>query len=231
MIVVNRREIKYSISDADYYRYLNLFNEILKSDPDSKNGGYTIRSLYFDTFTDDDYYSKMNGEEVRKKIRLRLYDVNTKRVKLELKRKINVNQVKETVWISSDDARSLINCQYDVLLKYKEKTAQTIYNIMTLGQYRPVVLIDYDRRAFYHEENNIRLTLDSNIRSSETNFDIFSENIPMVPAFTTYHAILEVKFNGDLFCWIAEVLRGRDTINQSLSKYCVSRSLFDQYLA
>ncbi len=58
---------------------------------------------------------------------------------------------------------------------------------MTLGQYRPVVLIDYDRRAFYHEENNIRLTLDSNIRSSETNFDIFSENIPMVPAFTTYH--------------------------------------------
>ncbi len=67
MIVVNRREIKYSISDADYYRYLNLFNEILKSDPHSKNGGYTIRSLYFDTFTDDDYYSKMNGEEVRKK--------------------------------------------------------------------------------------------------------------------------------------------------------------------
>ena len=69
------------------------------------------------------------------------------------------------------------------------------------------------------------------IRSSETDFDLVSEDVLMVPAFTTYNAILEVKFNGDLFCWITEVLKGRDTVNQSLSKYCLSRSLFDQYLA
>lgn len=230
-MIVNRREIKYSISEVDYYCYLNLFNTILKMDPHSKEGSYTVRSLYFDTPMNDDYYSKMSGEEVRKKIRLRLYDVHTERVKLELKRKINVNQVKETVWISATDAKALVEMKYDVLLKYEEKTAQTIYNIMSLGQYRPVVLIDYDRRAFYHEENNIRITLDSQIRSSEIDFDLFSEDVLMVPAFTTYHAILEVKFNGDLFSWITEVLKGRDTVNQSLSKYCLSRSLFDQYLA
>ena len=230
-MIVNRRELKYSISETDYYRYLNLFERILKVDPHAERGPYTIRSLYFDSPMNDDYYEKMNGEEVRKKIRLRLYDVNAERVKLELKRKLNINQIKETVWISSEDAKALIQKQYDVLLKYEEKTAQTIYNIMSIGQYQPVVLIDYDRRAFYHEENNIRVTLDTQIRSSETDFDVFSKEVMMVPAFTTYQAILEVKFNGELFCWITNVIKGQDTINQSLSKYCLSRQLFDQYLA
>lgn len=230
-MIVNRREIKYSISEIDYYRYLALFEKVLQIDPHSKEGTYTIRSLYFDTPNNDDYYGKMNGEEVRKKIRLRIYDTKADRVKLELKRKININQIKETVWISKEDANALIQKKYDVLLEYKEKTAHTIYHIMTIGQYQPVVLIDYDRRAFYHEENNIRVTLDSQIRSSETNFDFFSDEVMMVPAFTTYQAILEVKFNGELFCWITEALKGRDTINQSLSKYCLSRTLFEQYLA
>lgn len=230
MEVVNRRELKYVISEHDYYKFSTLLPQILKTDKNNGEYGYSIRSLYFDSRNNDDYYSKVNGEEVRKKIRLRIYKTTDELVKLEIKRKININQIKETVMISREDAKRLIDRDYSVLLKYKEKTAQTAYNIMILGQYEPVVVIDYNRKAYLHEENSIRVTLDSDIRSNETNFNIFSDELPMKPVFDFYNAVLEVKYNGELFCWITSIVHGEDTVYQSLSKYCSSRIFFDNYL-
>ena len=34
--------------------------------------GYTIRSLYFDTLHDADYFEKLDGVQLRRKLRLRL---------------------------------------------------------------------------------------------------------------------------------------------------------------
>lgn len=230
-VVVNRRELKYSIGESDYFRINKILSTILTSDPNNKDYGYTIRSLYFDSLNNDDYYSKIGGEEVRKKIRLRIYDVDTDEVKLEIKRKINLNQIKESMIITKEDAIKLINKEYDVLLKYKSSTAKSAYNIMTMGQYRPVVLVDYERRAYMHVENNIRVTLDSNIRSNEFDFDMFNKDLTLIPVFDNYDAILEVKYDGELFCWISQALAGLDAVNQSLSKYCSSRKFFENYFA
>lgn len=229
-MIVNRRELKYPIGEMDYYKVNELFKEVLTPDPNNKNYGYRIRSLYFDSLNNDDYYAKVNGEEIRKKIRLRIYDTSTDKVKLEIKRKINVSQRKETTTISREDAIALINKDYSVLLKYKNDTAKSAYNIMTIGQYRPVVLVDYNRRAYIHSENNIRVTLDSDIKSNEFDFDMFNEDILMTPIVDYYNAVLEVKFDGELFCWISQALAGLDTTNRSLSKYCSSRQFFENYI-
>lgn len=229
IVIVNRREIKYVISEYDYFNYNNVFKNMLLEDPNNKDFGYSVRSLYFDSINNCDFYSKMHGEEVRKKIRLRIYDTNDQVVKLEIKRKINVDQIKESTEITRDDAIRLINKEYQVLLKYNNSTAQNVYNIMTIGQYQPVVLIEYNRRAYLHTENNIRVTLDSDIRANETNFDLFSNTVSMIPVFNHYHAILEVKYDGELFCWITQIMNSKDGVNQSLSKYCTSRKLFDNY--
>lgn len=229
-MIVNRRELKYPIGEMDYYKVNELFKEVLTPDPNNKNYGYRIRSLYFDSLNNDDYYAKVNGEEVRKKIRLRIYDTNTDKVKLEIKRKMNVSQRKETTTISREDAIDLINKDYSVLLKYENDTAKSAYNIMTIGQYRPVVLVDYNRRAYIHNENNIRVTLDSDIKSNEFDFDMFNEDILMTPIVDYYNAVLEVKFDGELFCWISQALAGLDTTNRSLSKYCSSRQFFENYI-
>ncbi|MGL5152317.1 MAG: polyphosphate polymerase domain-containing protein [Clostridium sp.] len=230
MIVVNRRELKYVISEVDYYKLKETMKKILQEDKNNGIDGYNIRSLYFDSRRNDDYYSKKSGEEIRKKIRLRIYSLDTEYVKLEIKRKININQIKETVTITREDAKALINKDYSVLLKYKEKTAETIYNIMTVHQYEPVVVIDYKRVAYLHKENSIRVTFDSDIRSSETNFDIFSKDLPMVPIFDQYHMVLEVKYDGDFFCYITSILNGDDVVHQSLSKYCQGRMFYENYL-
>lgn len=229
-MIVNRRELKYPIGEMDYYKVNELFKKVLTPDPNNKNYGYRIRSLYFDSLNNDDYYAKVNGEEVRKKIRLRIYDTNTDKVKLEIKRKMNVSQRKETTTISRKDAIALINKDYSVLLKYENDTAKSAYNIMTIGQYRPVVLVDYNRRAYIHNENNIRVTLDSDIKSNEFDFDMFNEDILMTPIVDYYNAVLEVKFDGELFCWISQALAGLDTTNRSLSKYCSSRQFFENYI-
>lgn len=229
-MIVNRRELKYPISEVDYYKVDNLFKDVLKEDKNNKGFGYKIRSLYFDSIDNCDYYSKINGEEVRKKIRLRIYDTKTEKVKLEIKRKMNISQRKETSTISREDAIRLINKDYSVLLKYNNETAKSAYNIMTIGQYRPVVLVDYNRKAYIHEENNIRVTLDSDIRSNEFNFDMFDDDIIMNPIVNYYNALLEVKFDGELFCWISQALSNLDTTNQSLSKYCSSRKFYENYI-
>lgn len=229
-MIVNRRELKYPIGEMDYYKVNELFKKVLTPDKNNKEYGYRIRSLYFDSINNCDYYSKMNGEEIRKKIRLRIYDTNTDTVKLEIKRKLNISQIKETVTISREDAIKLINKDYSVLLKYDNQTANSAYNIMTTDQYQPVVLVDYNRIAYIHNENNIRVTLDSDIRSNEFDFNMFSEDVIMTPIVDYYSALLEVKFDGELFCWISQALTGLDTTNQSLSKYCSSRRLFENYI-
>ncbi len=229
-MIVTRRELKYPIGDVDCYKVEKLFKRVLEEDKNNKENGYIIRSLYFDGINNDDYFSKIGGEEVRKKIRLRIYDTKTDKVKLEIKRKINVNQIKETVTISREDALSLINKDYSVLLKYDNNTAKSAYNIMTLGQYSPVVLVDYKRKAYIHEENNIRVTLDSDIRSNEFNFNMFDDSIPMTPIVDYYNCVLEVKFDKDLFCWISDALKNIEANNTSLSKYCSSRKFFENYI-
>ncbi|WP_373599124.1 polyphosphate polymerase domain-containing protein [Paraclostridium bifermentans] len=229
-MIVNRRELKYPIGEVDYYKVNELFQKVLTPDSNNKEYGYKIRSLYFDSLNNDDYFQKIDGEEVRKKIRLRIYDTKTNTVKLEIKRKINISQIKETITISKEDAIALINKDYSVLLKYENNTAKSAYNIMTLGQYRPVVLVDYNRRAYIHNENNIRVTLDSDIKSNEFDFDMFSDDVIMTPIVDYYNAVLEVKFDGELFCWISQALAGLDTTNRSLSKYCSSRRFFENYI-
>lgn len=230
-MLINRRELKYVISDSDYYYLGNVLKNLLIQDPNNNEFGYKVRSLYFDSINNVDYYSKMHGEEVRKKIRLRIYDTNTNIAKLEIKRKMNLTQIKETIEISKDDANCLINKDYQVLLKYDNQVASSAYNIMSIGHYQPVVLVEYNRRAYIHKENNIRITLDSDIRANETNYQLFSDTVSMIPIFNYYHALLEVKYNGELFNWISQIIRNKESVNQSLSKYCTSRKFFDNYIS
>lgn len=231
MIVVNRRELKFAISEWDYHQLQTQLSELLTPDPHNGVEGYTIRSVYFDSLFSADYYAKMDGEEERKKIRLRIYHPDDQEVKLEIKRKMNISQRKETVTISREDAKSLINCDYSVLLNYDNPVAQTAYNIMTVEQYVPKVMVDYRRKAFIHQENKIRVTLDSDIRSNEFDFNLFSKEVYCTPVYDHWHALLEIKYDGDFFQWISGALVTHDSVYQSLSKYCVGRKFFDNYLS
>ena len=79
-MIVNRRELKYAISEFDYYRIENILKTILTPDKNNGFSGYLIRSLYFDSINNCDYYSKLSGDEVRKKYDLEYIKLIVKRL-------------------------------------------------------------------------------------------------------------------------------------------------------
>ena len=63
-----RHEFKYVISYDESLRLREKLDQVLRYDRSSR--GYMVRSLYFDSVDDEDYYDKQGGEIKRKKIRL-----------------------------------------------------------------------------------------------------------------------------------------------------------------
>lgn len=219
---VFRHEFKYVIPYSDMLSLRMKFNELLKIDRDYN--GYMIRSLYFDSVDDNDYYDKLGGEINRKKIRLRIYDANTSKVKLELKSKYDIHQVKDSLIISKDDALKLINEDYDVLLTYDNDVAIKIYTILKKGLYKPKVIIEYDRIA-YMSSSTTRITFDFNIRSSNNIDKFFSDDINYNYLIDKKDVVLEVKFDRFLEPYISNILGSYNSRFQSVSKYMMGRNI------
>ena len=94
-----------------------------------------------------------------------------------------------------------------------------------MGGYRPVVLIEYDRMAYTYPAYNTRITVDMNLRSSESNLDLFSEK-PAYSALLNEEVILEVKYNQKLVRFLSDILRQYHLTQSSVSKYCMGRKIF-----
>ena len=225
MIEVLRREEKYPLNLADANIYSNMFSAILAIDQFSKNGSYMVRSLYFDTPDDKDFFEKIKEQNLRRKIRLRIYNPDDTMAKLELKQKENIFQKKRTMLVSKEDALELIKGNYSVLLKYEDALAAELFAIMSIEVYRPKSIVEYQRRAFIAKENNIRLTFDSNIRATESSFDLFAKDLPLAPVFPLDKVVFEVKYDKFLLSYITDIISKVDARNMTSSKYCLSRTL------
>jgi len=196
------------------------FNELLEID--QSYNGYMIRSLYFDSINDDDYYDKLGGNINRKKIRLRIYDPDTEVVKLELKSKYDIHQIKESLIISKEDALKLINEDYEILLDYDEEVAKKVNIMLKEGIYKPKTIIEYDRIA-YKTSTTTRITFDYNIKCS-TNFDNFFKEDINNYNLSNKEVVLEVKFDRFLEPYISNILAKYTSNNQSVSKYIMGRN-------
>lgn len=227
---VHRTENKYPISIIESASLKQKLSNIMyKDDYDEDGSGYTIRNLYFDSLDNDDYYEKLAGDKIRKKIRLRVYNPNDEKCKLEIKKKDGDYQHKISIWIKKEHAKKLINGDYSVLKNYFKYSsdALVIYKTMMLNCYRPRCLIEYQRCAFYYPYSNTRITIDTNIRASESFFDIFSEH-PIYNEVLSNGAILEVKFDRKLIKVIKDILNPYCLTRISYSKYGMSRKLLNR---
>lgn len=225
MLTVLRREEKYPLKLQESIHYENLFSQILHPDVFSADGFYCVRSLYFDTVDDKDFFDKYTEQNIRRKIRLRIYNPNDATAKLELKQKENIYQKKRSLSISRKDALSLIDGNYSVLLKYPDAFAAELFCIMTQECYRPKSIVQYQRRAFVAKENNIRLTFDREICATESCMELFSENLPLYPVLDRSNTIFEVKYDKFLLGYISDIISTINRRSISSSKYCMSRSI------
>ena len=214
-----RHEFKYVIPYGDMLKLRMELEKVLTLD---RGGPYKVRSLYFDNQEDEDYYAKQTGDMVRKKIRLRIYDINNEYAKMEIKGKYDVHQLKESLVIKKSDAQKIINGNYDCLLLMDNDLAYRLHSYLQSG-YRPKVIIEYDRIA-YITTTTTRITFDYNIKRSDDFNNFYSNNINYFELTNPNDVVLEVKFDRFLEPYISKILEKYIVRYQSVSKYVMGRN-------
>ena len=220
---VYREEKKFLINLEEFRTLSHHLGQFLMEDEHNGALGYCVRSLYFDTLYDKDYFEKLDGVELRRKIRLRIYSPKDNFALLEMKQKQGANQLKRSLRISRQDAQTLITGDYTPLLSYSEPFAAEMYAFMTTRCYRPKTIVEYHRKAFIAKENKIRITFDNQIVATESSFDLFDPALNMNPVLDSYCVVLEVKYNGFLLGYIRDLINSIDKSELSVSKYVLAR--------
>lgn len=225
LLTVKRQEIKYLLNTIDYKKKKNYVSKVLLNDVHNKDTGYIVRSLYFDTLEDRDFFEKEAGIELRRKIRLRVYDPKAEYAMLEMKQKEGNYQLKRSLKVSRDDAKELCMGNYTSLLKYDDPFAKEMYGYMMMYTYKPKVIVEYQRDAYYAKENSIRITFDHHLVATESSYNIFDEQLQMSPIIASDMVVLEVKYNGFLLSYIKDLVLDSSCISTSVSKYYMSRNI------
>lgn len=209
---------------AEMKRLAGALTPVMLQDKHNGAQGYRIRSLYFDTVNERDYEEKLDGIEKRRKLRLRLYDPAADFAMLEIKQKQGPYQKKRSLRLDRADAEQIACGRYDSLLCYDEPVAAEMYALLQIHCYRPKTIVEYRRFAFIARENQIRVTLDHDIRSTEAHLDPFDPMLDLYPVLDPFNGVLEVKYNGFLLGYIKEQVNRADRSELTVSKYCLARS-------
>lgn len=221
---VYRQEKKYFMTLPDIVSLSGKLDTVMMQDLHNGAMGYSIRSLYFDTLNDTDYGDKIDGLELRRKIRLRIYTPESDFAMLEMKQKEGSYQKKRSLRIAREDAIALTYGNYSPLLHYTDPFAAECYGLMQMQCYRPKTIVEYRRKAYIAKENKIRITFDREIRATETDMSLFSSSLNLYPVLNPFNGVLEVKYNGFLLSYIKELVNSTNRSELSVSKYCLARS-------
>lgn len=222
---VYRQEKKYFMTVVNMQEMSDRLASVMIPDPHNNGAqGYCIRSLYFDTINEKDYNVKLDGLEIRRKIRLRIYTPDADFAMLEMKQKEGSYQKKRSLRLRSQDAQQVAEGRYDSLLKYEDPFAAECYGLMHWQCYRPKTIVEYRRKAYIAKENKIRITFDHEIWATETNLDLFCPVLNMYPVLDPFNGVLEVKYNGFLLSYIKNLVNAANRSELSVSKYCLARS-------
>lgn len=225
MIDVSRKEIKYLVGPADIVGLKKQLGPLMKSDAHNGDNGYRVRSLYFDTISDTDFEDKVDGYDNRQKVRMRIYDTDMNIIKLELKEKSGNAQRKRSLILSREEAERLINADYSCLMEREEKLAAWLYTFMTSRCYRPKCIVEYNRFAFYLDQNDTRVTFDTDLRASELDLNLLNKDMMLYPVSGIGEETLEVKYSGFLMSFIKNELMAYGRMQVSNSKYCRARKI------
>jgi len=225
-------EYKYIVPIERLPELRTLISPFMVADTHMNMGGpegYTVRSIYFDTFQYDDYYEKISGIKIRKKIRIRGYNGQNHKniVFLEIKRK-NEKRVRKhrapvkfknlkNLLISGDTERFVLTIKgfKDAI----EDSRQFLFH-MYKKSLRPVVLVIYEREAYHGTfDNSMRITFDKNLRSTihPDIQELYQEE--HIKYSIPNHFVLEVKFFNIFPSWLKPVIASLNLRLQAFSKY------------
>ena len=214
-----RHELKYLISTWEKEFIEKKIAAILKQDIHSVDGGYMIRSLYFDDLWENAYNEKLAGTSSRKKYRIRCYNGQKDVIKLEKKKKEGQYIYKEAANLTEKEFLDILSGEVDFLKKSDHFLKQEFYYEIKTNQMRPKVIVDYEREPYVLAYGDVRITFDSHIRAAISGYDIFDLNIPTIEVLPKDQLIMEVKFTEYLPEMVRDILPHQDVALMAASKY------------
>lgn len=233
-----RSEFKYFVHKKhlkDIRAYLDPYMELDGFARKRKKGEYTVRSIYFDTSDFYCHWSKIEGFKHRYKIRIRGYNTAKQgnMIFLEIKKKYEQPIFKNRAPVRLENLASLFQGERleNVILESEKfpnalEDAKRFFFHVHSKNMRPVNCVIYEREAyesrFSDSENNLRITLDKNLRCTAypSIQDLYNED-NMIPVLRDFF-IMEVKFNRSRPTWVRPMIEGMNLYKEPASKYCMS---------
>lgn len=188
---VFRKELKYSISENDFYIINHNLKGIVEKDYNCKGEYYTISSIYFDTYNKTSYNQVRNGISERWKYRIRYYNYDDSYIKLEKKHKINGLTNKTSIKITKRQLTDIMKNKVEIKPSNPALLNEFVIKMKT-ELLRPIIYIEYDRIPYTYSIGNVRITLDYNIRYSNNYTNLFNSR---KRTYSLDNKILEVKYN------------------------------------
>jgi hypothetical protein len=229
---MGRIEYKYLVPKKilpDIRKYCEPYLELDNYAASQEKKEYLVRSIYYDSPKYDFYFEKVEGLRKRKKVRIRGYNEYSENAKvfLEIKRK-NGPTISKTrspvlyknfpVLLETGDIKTYVS-EFNGHGGNLENARRFLFHVKNLAL-NPVILINYDREAFFYKFNrDLRITFDKNLRSKiHSSVNSIFDNSGFVNVLTDYF-ILEIKTTLNFPSWLNYLLANFELRQQALSKY------------
>ncbi|MGG7143047.1 polyphosphate polymerase domain-containing protein [Clostridium nigeriense] len=223
-MVKPRHEIKVFINYSDYISIRNRIKTFAKLDRNaSENGIYYIRSLYFDNFNDKALMEKINGYNNREKFRIRFYNHNHSFIRLEKKSKSNGLCYKSSAPLTKNECEKILNGDIEFLKDSNKDVLKEFYCKLKYQCLKPKTIVDYTREAYIYDAGNVRITIDSNIKSGLYSTNIFDSTLPTLGLVNDNPIILEIKYDNFLPDIIRDLIQTNTRNQTAVSKYAACR--------
>lgn len=218
-----RHEEKYLIDYRQYGLLLSRVRSLLMPDVHSRDGVYTITSLYYDDPKDTALYEKLDGLADHSKFRVRTYNCSEQVIRLERKDKHGIQTLKQSAPLTRQELAAIDGVKtplesfgpaHDLVAQMKSKSLQ------------PAVIVRYKRDAYYHPGTDLRVTFDTDLEALGPDPEaLFSDRIQGIPVLDKNTVIMEIKYGTHPPAFVRTLLNA--TCKQlSVSKYALCRERF-----
>jgi SPX domain protein involved in polyphosphate accumulation len=224
-----RFELKYLISQEtsllvrDFVRSYLDFDEYSVGKP---NYSYPVHSLYMDSDDLKLYWSTINGDKNRYKLRLRYYSTHPDSpVFFEIKRRMNNCILKQRGGVRQECVPLLLKGhlpQTEHLVSKAPNQLVSLQNFCHLAyalHANPKVHIFYMREAYVSDDDQVRVTMDRKVYG-EANLDYSIKTEMQQPHLSfANEVILELKFTNRFPDWFRELVRVFGVMQCGAAKY------------
>lgn len=224
----SRHEYKFQMDEKDIVLLKSRIGAVMKKDTHvGEKGFYHIRSIYFDDFADTCYHQNEAGTDLRAKYRIRIYNADDSRIRLEKKVKQNGKTRKYAAPLSKEQARTLIRGEclpmdQETFAGYPE-LLQHFLILMQTRRMQPKVMVVYDRVPYVDPRGNVRVTFDRNIAASTDFKRFFEKDLIKEPILPPGQHLMEVKYDEFLPMHIKARLDIGHLRQTTFSKYYLCR--------